>query len=67
MTQDIQALVRIVLRYGAMAMIAGGYVSSETGAQIMDPELLAAAAGALVAIGTETWYLIAAMRARSVN
>jgi hypothetical protein len=51
--------IRIILRYGAGALAAKGYLTSD-GASFLatDPDVLMAA-GAIIGVATEAWYAIA--------
>lgn len=59
MTQDLQPIIRILLRYGAMWAMTAGYMSAEAGSAFTDPAMLTAVAGLVVALGTEAWYRLA--------
>lgn len=55
----IPVIARIALRYAAGALVAAGYISSETGQQIMaDPEVLMLV-GAGLGLGVEMAYAVA--------
>ncbi len=52
-------IIRIILRYGAGALVAKGYLTPDAGATLAtDPDILIAA-GALIGVGAEIWYFIA--------
>lgn len=55
----IPVIARIALRYAAGALVAAGYISAETGQQIVaDPELLMLV-GAALGFGVEMVYAVA--------
>jgi len=62
---DIQPIVRILLRYLAMYLMTRGYLSADAGAVLLDPAILTALTGLIIGIGTEAWYRWAKVRGRA--
>lgn len=56
MTQDIQPLVRNLLRYLAGVLVASGWLSEEAYTGLTDPAVMTQIAGAIIGIGSEVWY-----------
>ena len=52
-------IIRIILRYGAGALVAKGYLTpTDASALATDPDILLAA-GAILGVVTEVWYALA--------
>lgn len=56
MTQDLQPLVRNLLRYLAGILVASGWLSDEAYTGLTDPAVMAQIAGAVIGIVSEVWY-----------
>lgn len=56
MTQDLQPLVRNLLRYLAGILVASGWLSGDAYTGLTDPAVLTQIAGALIGIVSEVWY-----------
>lgn len=52
-------LIRILLRYAAMALVTRGLISDEAGATLATDPDVQLAVGALIGFATEGWYWLA--------
>ncbi len=56
MTQDLQPLVRNLLRYLAGILVASGWLSDEAYTGLTDPAVMTQIAGVVIGIVSEVWY-----------
>lgn len=56
MKQDIQPVIRNLLRYLAGILLTSGWLSEDAYTGITDPAVLTQIAGVLVGLGSEVWY-----------
>ena len=52
-------LIRILLRYVAMALVTRGLISDEAGATLATDPDVQLVVGALIGFATEAWYVLA--------